>query len=141
MGVALVAMGAGLAAGVSTVVASEVGSMEVVSEVASAAVVSEVASAAVDSEAASAVVDSISLPVGCMAGALATEAASDANSDSMDIMAAILTGAFMVTTTMAAAITKITSKSLAVAAYLWSYRNASWKLQHRVTRGALDELA
>jgi hypothetical protein len=133
MGVALVAMGAGLAAGVSTVVASEVGSMEVVSEV---------ASAAVDSEAASAVVDSISLPVGCMAGALATEAASDANSDSMDIMAAILTGAaFMVTTTMAAAITKITSKSLAVAAYLWSYRNASWKLQHRVTRGALDELA
>jgi hypothetical protein len=76
-----------------------------------------------------------------MAGALATEAASDANSDSMDIMAAILTGAaFMVPTTMAA-ITKIMSKSLAVAAYLWSYRNASWKLQHRVTRGALDELA
>jgi hypothetical protein len=135
MGVALVATGAGLAAGVSTVVASEVASMEVVSEV---------ASAVVDSEAASAVVDSISLPVGCMAGALATEAASDANSDSMDmdIMAAILTGAaFMVTTTMAAAITKITSKSLAVAAYLWSHRNASWKLQHRVTCGELDELA
>jgi hypothetical protein len=93
MGVALVAMGADLVAGVSTVVASEVASMEVVSEVASA------------------VVDSISLPAGYMAGALATEAASDANSDSMDIMAAILTGAaFMVTTTMAAAITSLRSR-------------------------------
>jgi hypothetical protein len=123
MGVALVAMGADLVAGVSTVVASEVASMEVVSEVASA------------------VVDSISLPAGYMAGALATEAASDANSDSMDIMAAILTGAaFMVTTTMAAAITKITSKSLADAAYLWSYRNASRASTPSDAR-ALDELA